>query len=1523
MHDDTPIREKPRRLPDPVTEEIEAQCEELRKIGVIEFSKSSWAAPVVPIRKKDGSLRLCVDYRKLNKVTKSDRFPMPNMNDLVFSLKGVKYFTALDLVRGYYQVPLDPETAECTAFSTPRNHYQFRRLCFGLKNAPAAFQREMQEVLRDFDSKQVIVYIDDILILGRSFEEHLQLVERVLSTLRQYGMKVKLAKCEWFKPEVAFLGHVVGRDGVRKCSEYVESVVTFPRPETVKKLRSFLGLVNFQRKFIENCSVISRPLNAWMGKPDKTKILWSEDLVESFEKLKQAMARDVQLTYPDYSDDAEPLVLSSDASSFGAGACLTQNQSGDVRVIAYASTTFNSAQLNYSTIEQELAAIRWSVHAFRGFIMGVKFILYTDHRPLIFMSNMSKQNTRIIRTMNELAEYDFDVRFRPGRDNFVADTMSRLYTPPEIEDHEELGPQLPEGIYVSKPAVGGGNSLVDSLWSVLTTFKLHERPELKTPSNSGDLRRALHGELCKDPTKYRISKDRYEKCKLKLSKFDGQVPPIEFVLAFSSMFNLDVWVHHGMGKPVRYSCMEYSDSKVVDRVHLQCLGGIHYNPAVEAKHYKSDLPLGEDFSLAESGIQETEEFQELDEIGVSEVGICQYVSTPCACLFATRARISIQIRSRTCCAVLDTGAMISLVSDAVWWDLTPAERTSMNFSSDTVNLRSVAGALVRTVGQVEAQWSLSGQDYQHSTPCGLVGARDLPVCVILGANAIKQLGIVVDYSQGRMSYGFGSARISAPFLNASDPDYSVGVCLLQEYLFDPSAGISAETARKLQQSVGLTKRLCNLVERNLESTKWVGSTKKLRRYSAKLQIKNGLLVFQDGEHDKYVIPHSHMVTIAYDTHHKFSHPGRNKLLMLLQKSMWYPSMSKIVEDVCLSCQRCQQFKTRSQPITAPIIKIATERPFQLLAADCLSLPETPSGNVGCFVLVDHYTKWAHVVPIRDKRGDTIAKIFESRVLPSLPRKPERILSDNGPEFANHLFSSVLRKYNIAETKSTPNHPQSNGAVERLNRTLVEMLRCSGEENEEWDLLLTKVVLDYNHLPHSATGLSPSDFMLRILHTFDRAGDTAENEEAFWKLGNKNFTSFEVGDLVLKKKNLKGNLSSNKFKPRFDGPFRIKHVHTNGVTYILDAQTGRKELRAHHSQLRRYVQAPDYLKRLHSEESGEACRDESLVICHDNQYLTDDESDCELDSSNADGIHVADCKRQIVPDEVPPVKEHYCNRSSVVVPEVISSNSKSNKSESPAATEISGRDSSVIQHVCPDSHSCVSGSIAGVQLNPGVTNLSAGSNHVINEHEGFADFLEQQSVLISSIDSILTQQSAILMEMTVENDYIGSVSDNDRDTIANDGNLESSSDSPSDTLCTLAPLFDTVSAEASNIFGHDQRSASYNYEEVSVESVTPPDLPLLITKPQSFCVKQRQRHRLTAINRCIREMRTSMHDSYERLQTRFSNVESAAALRRSQFEARVVSPVVQGYRTRSRGPVGDLPNVQTHILEYTKGRYPRN
>ena len=458
LYDYSPIYQRPRRFPEVVNAEVEKQCQELYEADVIEPSNSPWSSPVVPVRKKDGSLRLCIDYRRLNAVTVPDKFPLPNLSDAVFGLHGMRYFTSLDLVRGYYQFSLDEASREFTAFSTHRAHWQFKCLTFGLKNAPSVFQREMQNILKDFKWRSVIVYIDDVLILSETFAEHVDLVRRVLGKLVEHGAKIKGPKCKWFCKQVEFLGHIVSHDGLSKPQSYVDAVTSFPRPTTVRELREFIGLINFQRKFIPQCSVIMKPLSKLTGQTRTTKIKWTDEMISAFEKLREEVKQDIILAFPDYSEGAPPLELYTDASGTGVGACLVQRQGDSLRHIAYASLAFSSAEKNYSTLDRELAAIRWAVRTFRGFLSGVDFVIRTDHRPLEYLHNMQIVNSRLARTIEDLADYSFIIKYAPGKLNTAADILSRRNWAAESDGGSISAVAcLPAGLVLLECVPGGGD----------------------------------------------------------------------------------------------------------------------------------------------------------------------------------------------------------------------------------------------------------------------------------------------------------------------------------------------------------------------------------------------------------------------------------------------------------------------------------------------------------------------------------------------------------------------------------------------------------------------------------------------------------------------------------------------------------------------------------------------------------------------------------------------------------------------------------------------------------------------------------------------------------------------------------------------------------------------------------------------------------------------------------------------------------------------------------------------------------
>jgi len=480
---------------------------------------------------------------------------------------------------------MDEGSKELTAFSTQKDHWEWCRLPFGLRNAPAAFQREIQLVLKKLPKNKVTVYIDDILISSDSFAEHVSLVKEVLQTLQENNLKINPGKCAWFKPEVKFLGHIVGQGGIRKDPEYMEAIEKYPRPENVVNLQSFLGLINFQRKFIPKCSEMAKPLSRLTGGQPKARLEWSDEMINAFESLKYHAVQDLQLTYPDYSDAAQDLELYVDASDVGAGACLSQLQGEMDRIIGYASMCFSETQRGYSVVDRELAGLRWGVKTFRNFLFGVHFILYTDHQPLVYLNNMKLVCSRLARTVEDLAEYDMEIRYLPGRLNICADTMSRITkqaTDSGQYYNSETEPGLPNGFELDgEPSPGGGDSL---FISILKTLSHLENTVL--PRDHYELRKKLVSEVLDHPDKYNIKLNRDSRRELRLMLRPGQLPCPEVILAACRIYDLQIFVYYWNTEPVVYRYWKSPDEPR-KKIFLQCLSGIHYNALTTNGIFKS------------------------------------------------------------------------------------------------------------------------------------------------------------------------------------------------------------------------------------------------------------------------------------------------------------------------------------------------------------------------------------------------------------------------------------------------------------------------------------------------------------------------------------------------------------------------------------------------------------------------------------------------------------------------------------------------------------------------------------------------------------------------------------------------------------------------------------------------------------------------------------------------------------------------------------------------------------------------
>lgn len=433
--DDVPVTQPYRRVPPTQYKEVRDHITQLLKKGVIKESTSADASPIVLVRKTDNSLRLCVDYRRLNSKTRHDAFPLPRIDECFDALHGAKFFSTIDLASGYHQVAVHERERHKTAFTTPFGLFEYTRLPFGVCNGPATFQRLMQATMSDLVFQIMLVYLDDILVFSPTFADHLFHLQTVLQRLRETGLKVKVEKCHFLQSSVRFLGHQISAEGIGTDPDKVEAVKQWPVPTTVKELRSFLGFCSYYRRLMQGFSQLAGPLhdvvNACIkeNSPTRSKILlnslWTQACQESFEQLKDRLTSAPLLGYADFS---LPFIVETDASSLGLGAVLYQLQQGKKCVIAYASRRLRNAEKNdrnYSSMKLELLALKWAVsEKFRGYLLGSKFTVITDNNPLCHL-NSAKLGAIEQRWVAQLAPFDFEVQYRPGRCNTAADTLSR------------------------------------------------------------------------------------------------------------------------------------------------------------------------------------------------------------------------------------------------------------------------------------------------------------------------------------------------------------------------------------------------------------------------------------------------------------------------------------------------------------------------------------------------------------------------------------------------------------------------------------------------------------------------------------------------------------------------------------------------------------------------------------------------------------------------------------------------------------------------------------------------------------------------------------------------------------------------------------------------------------------------------------------------------------------------------------------------------------------------------------------
>ena len=436
LKDNQPFKDRTRRIPPGMYDEVKQHLKDMLACGAIRPSQSPWSSNVVLVRKKDGSLRLCLDFRRLNERTVRDAYMLPRIEETLDNLQGACWFSSLDLQSGYWQVEVEEEDKQKTAFSVGNlGFYECNRMPFGLTNAPATFQRLMERALADLPN--CFAYLDDIIIYSSgSFTEHLLKLESVFERLLEYGLKLKPSKCHLFLQKIKYLGHVISSEGVEADPDKTVAIKNWPQPTTVHELRQALGFFGYYRRFVKDYAQVAKPLHDLLKGHENSKrsnkntvITLDHEALNSFNNLKDLLTSPPILAYADYK---LPFEVHTDASSLGLGAILYQHQNGRLRVIAYASRNLKPSEVNYPAHKLEFLALKWAVcDKFHDYLYGHYFEVFTDNNPMSYVLTSAKLDATGHRWLAELSTYHFKIFYRSGKHNADADGLSRVPWEPQ------------------------------------------------------------------------------------------------------------------------------------------------------------------------------------------------------------------------------------------------------------------------------------------------------------------------------------------------------------------------------------------------------------------------------------------------------------------------------------------------------------------------------------------------------------------------------------------------------------------------------------------------------------------------------------------------------------------------------------------------------------------------------------------------------------------------------------------------------------------------------------------------------------------------------------------------------------------------------------------------------------------------------------------------------------------------------------------------------------------------------------
>jgi len=1048
--------------------ELKEQLDEGETSGRMSKSTSPWSSPVLllpkPGAKPGDQKRLVVDFRGVNDMTKKNSYAIPLMDDLFDKVQGAQYFSKIDLRTGFWQIALDEKSREYTAFNTPWGLYHFNVLPMGLTNAPATFMHLMNETFRDYNQEFVLVFLDDIVIYSKTLAEHHVHVRKVLQRLRDKGLYAKGSKCTFFQREVTFLGYRLGTDGLRVMEDKVAAINNWPKPICVKDVRSFLGLASFYRRFVPGFSEIAAPLTELtLDINTKKKFVFTEEAEKAMEILKQKLTHAPVLVLPDMK---LPFVLHADASGRATAGVLQQDQTGKgLQPLGYLSTKMTAAEKNYAVREQELLAVMHALRHWRHLLLGKKFTVHSDHNSLRYLMTQPTMKGRHARWQEELSEYEFDILYVKGKENVVADALSRRSDLMDALGDQDTGLTTYSKLQQLRDVARRRAELAE----LESAVEAAEGP-LPPTTEAALYRLGVRATLKIDEEVRRLESIRqYEKI-IPVGEQDPTLVPnaggtimtaTQRCVAKNAKGNIcGCLIKKGAYCPTHLS----RDHGL--RIGLSRVPGAGYGLFTTKDFLKDELITAYTGDLKEGGYE--------DPSDPTEGGPYQYG-------FSSRKSID--------AARINSGPG-RWINDSRGSGNRANTRFVPNPQLDLEGLPQVTIRTTRAIQAGEELYIPYGADYWR-----YYGAKR-------SRKRLHALGIKVQdqesqewpgrkVKKGKVQGSWKAAARFLHYLHTFDRKVQGNPWLRRQEggTLAPHFWIHAMMPVELKQGESLhaldeEKKYTSLELEIKAAVKadadYVQAMKDipLGKNKKEYEIRDELMFLKGS--DVLVIPKSDslrtkLLSLCHDTPTS-GHLGKDKTQAEVGRHFYWPGWHQSVHDYVVSCLRCQLAKTSSRappgflaPLPIP------EAPWEHWSLDLIGpLPQSKSKKNAILVVVDRLTKMKHFIATK---MESTAMDIADHILKDVIRLhglPISIVSDRDPRFTAKAWKEFWDSLNVRLDFSTAYRPQTDGQTERENRTLESVLRSHGLDYnlKNWEQGLSMAELALNSVPQASTKFSP-------------------------------------------------------------------------------------------------------------------------------------------------------------------------------------------------------------------------------------------------------------------------------------------------------------------------------------------------------------------------------------------------------------------------------------------------------------------